>query len=35
MPAIDVKPLHPELGARMTGLDLSGDLDDAAVATIR
>ena len=35
MSAIDVKPLHPELGARMTGFDLSGDLDDATVATIR
>ena len=32
---IQIEPLHPELGARITGLDLRKDLDDAAVATIR
>jgi alpha-ketoglutarate-dependent 2,4-dichlorophenoxyacetate dioxygenase len=32
---IRIEPLHPELGARITGLDLRQDLDDETVATIR
>lgn len=35
MPAIAVTPLHAEFGARMTGVDLNRDIDDATVATIR
>ena len=35
MAKIDIAPVHPEFGAKVTGIDLRRDLDEAAVATIR
>jgi len=35
MAKIEIQPLHPALGARITGIDLRSGLDDAAVASIR
>ena len=35
MASIQIEPLHAELGARITGLDLRRDLDDNAVAKVR
>jgi alpha-ketoglutarate-dependent 2,4-dichlorophenoxyacetate dioxygenase len=35
MALLEITPLHPELGARIRGIDLDRDLDDATVARIR
>ena len=35
MTNIRIEPLHSELGARITGVDLTRDLDDATVETLR
>lgn len=35
MPALEIEPLTPALGAVVTGVDLSGDLDTATVAGVR
>ncbi|MGE0766418.1 MAG: TauD/TfdA dioxygenase family protein [Hyphomicrobiaceae bacterium] len=35
MSTFDIQPVHPDLGARITGLDLRTALDEATVAAIR
>ena len=35
MSKLDIRPLHADLGARITGVNLRTDLDDATVAQIR
>jgi len=35
VPGMDVRPIAGHIGAEITGVDLSGPLDDTVVSTIR